>query len=213
MNEFLNVGRSLEIKGINNDIETPDNEQLNYFDEKEFEQTNELPVSDYKPEKIVKDDMSKPKKLTSNRRKNKQCEQCNYTASYSHVLQQHIKSIHEGVIYSCDQCDHKATTLSNLGRHIRAAHDGVEYSCEKCNFKSSRSGRVQEHIKAVHGGVKYSCDQCSYKATRNSLLKRHKDLNQCVTSRPMRKFTYDEIKKFLVEKKVPMMENTSNKTF
>ena len=36
-----------------------------------------------------------------------------------------MKSIHDGVKYSCEYCDFKATEKSNLQNHVKSIHDGV----------------------------------------------------------------------------------------
>ena len=73
------------------------------------------------------------------------CEQCSYKATKQDHLNQHIKSIHEGVKYPCDQCNHKATTPSDLRKHVKSVHEGVKYPCEQCNYQANHLSQIM-HI-------------------------------------------------------------------
>ena len=50
---------------------------------------------------------------------NYRCTKCDYTATNSSRLKQHIYSIHEGVRYPCLICEYKATQKSSLNRHMK----------------------------------------------------------------------------------------------
>ena len=53
------------------------------------------------------------------------CEVCEYKVSQKSQLQQHIKSIHDGVKYRCKYCDYEASWRDNLQLHVKSIHDGV----------------------------------------------------------------------------------------
>ena len=152
MNEFLNVAKSLEIKEISKDIEIPDNEKVDNVKNQNFDRTNELPApkNEIVPEKILKTNFRQRQTMGSNFDKKYSCEQCSYKTSQSSHLNQHIKSVHEGVKYPCDQCNHKASQLSHLNRHIRSVHEGVKYPCEKCNYEAKLLHHLHSHIKLKH---------------------------------------------------------------
>merc|ERR1712098_92710 len=94
MNEFLNVAKSLEVKKISKGMEIPENEQHHNDESQDFDLAKELqkvesiPVQNSIPNKEIQ--------LKRDNENKYPCEQCNYKATRSTVLQQHIKSIHEG---------------------------------------------------------------------------------------------------------------------
>jgi len=168
MNEFIDVAKSLEVKEISKDIEIPQNEHHDNFEEKddnEFQATESLPVKS--------GSISSQRQVIKNSENKYPCDQCNYKATESNNLQRHIKSIHDGVKYPCDQCNYKATASSSLQQHIKSIHDGVTYPCDQCNYKAKDPSHLRRHIKSIHEGVKYPCNQCNYKFSYPSDLKRH----------------------------------------
>ena len=70
------------------------------------------------------------------------------------------------VKYSCEFCDYKATTKNTLQNHVKSIHDGVKYSCEYCEYKATTKSDLRRHVKSIHDGVKYSCEYCDYKGIR-----------------------------------------------
>ena len=47
------------------------------------------------------------------------CGQCEYHATQKGHLDEHTKSVHDGIKYPCKQCDYQATSKGNLDRHRR----------------------------------------------------------------------------------------------
>ena len=92
VNEFINVARSLDIKGISNDIEIPENYQLDNFVKKEIYNDEALVLTEAIPEH----NPGKQRQLKQNYTFKYQCDQCNHKADYPSHLQLHIKSVHGG---------------------------------------------------------------------------------------------------------------------
>ena len=46
-------------------------------------------------------------------------------------LDQHWRSVHEGMKYPCGQCLYQATLKESLTRHKRAIHEGIKNVCKK----------------------------------------------------------------------------------
>merc|ERR1711955_73910 len=127
MNEFLNVAKSLEIKEISRDIETPENLQCNDdVEELESDQTEELLTTDSVPAKIEENNIYKKRQIRSNQKNIFPCEQCNFKSAYLGDLKKHIQSIYDGIKYPCDQCNQPFSHNRNLKQHIRSIHDGVK---------------------------------------------------------------------------------------
>ena len=89
-----------------------------------------------------------------------------------HKQRQHFEKDHENK-YLCDKCDYKATKTFNLRQHIAAIHEGVRYSCEQCDYKATTPSNLKQHRKCRHEGVKYPCDQCTYIASQPFSLHYH----------------------------------------
>ena len=156
MNEFLQVGKSLEIKEINSDIGSFDNEEIDDTQVHQFEQTNEIPTNS--------SDDTDPHQLRAN-----------MSPKQEIIISDQRSKFQNDAEFSCDQCDKKYGSQRALNVHYRSFHEGVKYPCDQCNYKATQMGDLQQHIKSVHEGIKYSCDQCSYKATKKSNLQRHRN--------------------------------------
>ena len=46
------------------------------------------------------------------------CNQCSKKFSHKHNVQWHMKSVHQGLLYSCEQCEYKTKQLVNLKIHM-----------------------------------------------------------------------------------------------
>ena len=77
---------------------------------------------------------------------------------------------------NCRQCDYQAKYRSHLQQHVKSIHEGVKHPCHKCDYKASEKGSLLRHIKSKHIGVEYPCDQCHYKATHTDVLIHHSPL-------------------------------------
>ena len=160
MNEFLQVGKNLEIKEISSDIESFDNKENNDTQYSEFEQTTEIPTnkSDHTDTQQMRENITtRQEKMTSNQNNMAtqqyslfSCDQCDKQYGSNNSLYKHIKSVHEGVSYPCNQCDYKATQSVHLQKHIKSVHEKVKYPCDQCNYKATASGNLQRHIKSIH---------------------------------------------------------------
>merc|ERR1719342_1732498 len=144
MNEFLAVAKSLQVKEISKDIDIRETDDAVVDTQtQEYAQDNELPTNETKQEHnrvyIPKKDRQL-KKCNENRYS---CDRCNYKTSHLHHLQNHIKSIHEGVKFPCDQCNSKFTDPSSLRKDIK-------YPCDQCSYKATQMGSLRTHIRSFH---------------------------------------------------------------
>ena len=81
------------------------------------------------------------------------CDQCNYQGNQRWSLRRHIRSVHEGIIYSCDQCQYKATTKYYLKSHKESIHDGIKFGCDQCQYKASAKQSLRLHKRSIHDGI------------------------------------------------------------
>ena len=118
MNEFLQVGKSLEIKEINSNIGSFDNEQIDDAQVHAFEQRNEIPINS--------SDHNDPLQLRANinqRREIIKSNQCSKTQNYAE--------------FSCGQSEKQYSTQWCLDQHNKSVHEGVKYPCDQCNYKAT----------------------------------------------------------------------------
>ena len=173
-NEFLDLAKSLEIKGLRNaKTETNDVEEPSQNDPVTSTKNSEEKTMTFS--NLV----NQASKVNRDRREvvkvdgKYACDQCDSQFTRQSSLELHIESQHEGIKYACDQCGFQATQLGNLKRHIESKHEGAKYACDQCDYQAKRRDNLKIHIKSKHEGVKYVCDQCDYQATRQSSLKIH----------------------------------------
>ena len=151
INQFLNVAKSLEIKGVNVDDDTNDKIL-------EKEHKGILPKDEHfnETEPIIKqsetEDDIKPIDVEIAKKTNDlhSCNNCNKEFRHKHNLDRHIKSIHEGKRYPCSICDQTFTQKTRLYTHIEGLHDGKKYTCKSCNQNFARKDNLAVHIKAFH---------------------------------------------------------------
>ena len=153
MNEFLNVAKTLKIKGISKDVESDETE-----DSKDHVTNDNV---------LHRKDNSF--QLENNKRNVANIEEMEDTETKS------TKGyINESGTFQCNQCNKQFSYRKGLRRHIKSFHEGLCYMCGECNKNFSQKESLNAHIKGVHEGIKFPCDECPYKATTSSSLFRHK---------------------------------------
>ena len=100
------------------------------------------------------------------------CNKCESQFTRLGSLQQHVKSIHDGIKYPCGQCEYQATEKSALNKHILSQHEGVTYSCSFCHYQASYKDRLKHHIESKHEGKKYLC-KCEKQFNLYCSLRKH----------------------------------------
>ena len=169
MNEFLAVGKLLEIKELcNAETEEVENEEYDQISPSDPVTS----IEEFDEPKVASNNDAEGGGVVSTNFKHK-CDQCNKTFASSGSLCNHKKAVHQGVKYSCNQCDYQATLKGNLDIHIQSKHEGVKYSCNQCNYQATQKVSLSQHIQSKHEGVKYSCNQCDYQATKRGNLSGH----------------------------------------
>ena len=129
MNEFLNVAKTLKIKGISKDVESDETEDslgdvtidnvLHSKDNSFQFEKNEINVTNIEE---MKDTETKIIKSCINETVKFQCNQCNKQFAYRQSLNLHVKSLHEELSYKCDDCDKSFNIKGNLIRHKKNQH-------------------------------------------------------------------------------------------
>ena len=51
------------------------------------------------------------------------CKECTFSSKRKDVLNSHIQSVHEGVIFTCEECQYSSARRRVLTRHIQSVHE------------------------------------------------------------------------------------------
>ena len=108
------------------------------------------------------------------------CNQCEYSARRNEDLKNHMKSVHEGIVFPCDQCSYVSKRSKDLRIHVMSKHTTKFFSCkeEDCSYETYSRNLLEKHIEAEHEGiVKYKCENmnCSYSTNERKSLKKHEN--------------------------------------
>ena len=171
VNEFMNVAKSLEIKGISKDVEEVQTNSIHLPEENPKSKLNLM-----RDEEIVQTNEKKVDSLL-------QFQPKGYSATQNSTLSWGIQNSHmfkklgpkKNRMYECNQCDKQYKDRRNIYRHIKSTHLGVNYPYDECNHKAKTSDALTQHKQTVHEGVRYLCNKCGKKFTQSSNLKKHEN--------------------------------------
>ena len=121
MNEFLNVAKNLDIKGIGKNV-VDEEEETGYVNDKQTFDEDNLILSDERRTSNQVATNNSSSSVVNDQRKQYKCQHCNYRAINSGNLKVHVQTKHEGIKYPCQQCDYQATQSCSLQRHIKLKH-------------------------------------------------------------------------------------------
>ena len=159
-------------------------------------------IAEYRPKVLIHYNKTHRKIGQDSNDKNisMRCEQCDFKASRTEALEEHIESIHiTQATMQCKNCKHSYSSDFLLKKHEIAKHSGKEYEyyygkitengersyfCTECDYQNHYTTSIRRHIKSVHLDIKYYCDQCDYSATNMGNLNIHTN------------FVHKSIKKF-----------------
>ena len=181
MNEFLNIAKSLDIKGINDENITFDKSDMVGLDSEETEDTENNESSNNTEIQVILN-----------------CDHCESQFAGEGNLKKHIHSKHEGMKFANNQSEHDNKQHNNEGikyicfeckyvtkrhqfcserrfkAHIQSKHGGkYQHSCNQCDKKYGTLSHLKEHVKAKHSNDRYDCNICDFKAAYKSVLKIH----------------------------------------
>ena len=110
---------------------------------------------------------------TDQKYQNVQCNLCGKVMTNS-SLKRHIEVVHEHVRHQCDRCEKSFQKKFLLDNHIKSFHEGINpFKCEECGKSFSKQHVLTRHFVSVHEN-RYQCDSCSRKFSCFSVLDKHK---------------------------------------
>ena len=78
---------------------------------------------------------------------------CGKAFTSPNYLRHHIAAVHEGSRkYKCKFCSKSYAHQEGMNNHIRTVHEGVKYQCEFCEKKFTQSNNLKLHIAKQHEG-------------------------------------------------------------
>ena len=96
---------------------------------------------------------------------------CDKEYTYSSHMQNHHKSVHEGVTYDCNICPSTFTQKLNLSNHIKSVHfKERSYQCQICDYQATQKSHLSRHVKNVHQkSDNINCSECNKHIKKMSL--------------------------------------------
>ena len=65
------------------------------------------------------------------------CSQCAYSTTMKHHLEEHVRSIHQGIKEPCETCGRNFSKKSNLNKHLREFHPELVRERKEAKRKAS----------------------------------------------------------------------------
>jgi len=108
------------------------------------------------------------------KKKDFQCDLCEYKAVYSNNLKIHKQRIHATGSHKCSGCEFIGKTKLCISIH-RETHAENNFECSKCKAKCGSLILLKQHYKNVHGKRRFKCSflNCDYVGKTNGSLIQH----------------------------------------
>ena len=155
---FLNTGRELQIKGLEQENiiaikdNCPDTDVKEGTTQYEFEcDTGDKTIDEETniQEKVVKSEANSTE-LKRASDGTYECPDCEYRTKHKRHMNTHKMSLHAKVRFECDYCTKAYTDPSSLGRHKRSAHEGFIYPCDQCSKSETSEFNLLQHKSSKH---------------------------------------------------------------
>ena len=97
------------------------------------------------------------------------CPYCSYSFAYKHVLERHVRQIHEKHLLTtlqCPKCTYSTVRKDQMRAHFSVVHEDFKpFNCSECSFRAPKAFRVTVR-KLLHSG-KYCqflahCKKCRF---------------------------------------------------
>ena len=102
------------------------------------------------------------------------CDQCDYRATTTTHLRNHLMKHLDERPHKCDDCDKAFRTRPQLVEHQAVSHrDLEEESCDKCEKKFASKGKLAKHKQTQHSEQTHKCPECEKAFSTKAGLKSH----------------------------------------
>ena len=102
------------------------------------------------------------------------CDQCEYRASTTTHLRNHLMKHLDERPHKCNDCDKAFRSRPQLAEHQAATHrDSDEENCDKCERKCVSKGKLSKHKQLHHSDQSHICPECEKTFSSRAGLKSH----------------------------------------
>ena len=112
------------------------------------------------------------------------CGLCDFESRSKQLLNQHKITSHKtkiGLVF-CNICPYKSNRITNVENHKKTVHEGVRIVCQHCAKRFTQQSDFRRHLVTTHNEVfpaqkerRYPiCDPCGYKTRLLSTFDKHK---------------------------------------
>ena len=79
------------------------------------------------------------------------CDLCDASYPVRKSLLRHIRLKHgDAKQFSCKQCAYSTTMKHHLDQHVRSIHQGIKEPCETCGRNFSKKSNLNKHLRKFH---------------------------------------------------------------
>ena len=102
-----------------------------------------------------------------------QCNTCQYSTTYKHRIETHLRKHTGEKPYKCQHCDYATAHKGDVKKHERIHTDEKSYKCQYCNKSFTHRANKITHERTHTGEKPYKCQLCDYAAIQISNLNYH----------------------------------------
>ena len=156
LEQFLDLGRLLQVEGLVQDQEVQDEQTVIKKDKKGIKKEMSLQQNNSNPKDtsvLVNSDedvVLQNQPMANHPTNLMSCNFCSDEFSERRLLKVHYLNNHEITSYQCDRCKYKASLHKNLNLHKQTKHEGVKHLCGQCGFKGIDDSDLEKHIRFYH---------------------------------------------------------------
>jgi hypothetical protein len=103
----------------------------------------------------------------------KKCKYCDKHYVKNSSMYEHVKAVHQRIMFECDECQKTFTTSSGLKNHKSSHKDEGSFLCTDCGSVFVFKSQMERHSLVHSGEKKFHCTSCTKAFKLEGDLKRH----------------------------------------
>ena len=102
------------------------------------------------------------------------CKKCDKKFQGSVSLEEHIDSVHRGLLLNCEYCNQTFKNNKGLLKHIYFFHKTRKFECKYCKAEFPKQANLKAHLKTSHEDpLKKVCTQCPFTCRTKPEFEKH----------------------------------------